>query len=241
MKAIVLAGGKGERLGDETRTIPKPMIKLDGKPVLEHIIDQLKAARVREIYICIHHLGGIIRDHFDDGSRFGVSINYHETSTLSGTASVVKDLEGKVDKEQFYVIYGDGYSDYDFEELHSAHVDFKQKHTAIVGTIGLWQREDVEGKVGIVGVGPDGLINNLIERPTKEQIFPDYLVNMGHYILEPTIFAHIPVAEPSDFAEHIFPKLVNNHLLCGIELTGELKPYDTKALLASLRKAAADL
>jgi mannose-1-phosphate guanylyltransferase/phosphomannomutase len=245
MKAILLASGKGERLGtlardDKGREIPKPMIRIGGKPVLEHNVIQMKKSGIENIYITLHHLPDAITAYFGDGARFGVHIDYWHTTELLGTAGVVKALEGQLTEEPFFVVYGDSYSNYQLDELLRAHSAFKQRHPQTVGTIGLWEREDVVGKAVIVGVAPDGLISRVVEKPRQDQLFPGYLVNTGHYLLEPTILEMIPDPRkrPSDFAKDIFPRLVEDGLLCGVKLTGWLKPYDTPELLASVLRWA---
>ena len=92
MKAVLLAAGKGERLGKLTQGIPKPMIPTDGKPILEWNIELCRKYGITELFINLFHLPHIIKEYFGDGSRFGVSIKYSEEAELLGTAGGVKQF-----------------------------------------------------------------------------------------------------------------------------------------------------
>ena len=93
MKAVILAAGKGERLGAITQKIPKPMIRISGKPVLEHNIHMCKNSGVDEIFINLHHLPNVIKHYFRNGETWGVKINYKYESKLLGTAGTVSSLK----------------------------------------------------------------------------------------------------------------------------------------------------
>ena len=233
MTAVVLAGGKGERLGGNTS---KPMVEIGGKPVLEHIITQLKAASVQEVIIYVNHLREVISDYFGDGSGFGIPIRYHESPDFMGTAGIVKGLEDRLKNAPFYVVYGDCYSNYRLEQLRHAHCLFKARHSEIVGTIGLWVREDA-CPAGIATVDSDGRIERFKEKPKPEEVF-SHLVNTAHYFFEPSIFDQIPAGQVIDFSREVFPNLAKSRLLCGVELTGWYRPYDTPELLVAARRAA---
>jgi NDP-sugar pyrophosphorylase family protein len=86
MKAVILAAGKGTRMGDLTKDIPKPMLQVDGKPVLEHIVEGLRdEAKIHDLFIIIGWQGQVIRDYFGDGRRWGVQITYGEQKVQDGT------------------------------------------------------------------------------------------------------------------------------------------------------------
>ena len=92
MKALLLAAGKGKRLGSVTKMIPKPMVKISGKPILEHNILMLKNSGIVDIFINLHHLPEIITDYFEDGEKWGVNINYKLEEELLGTSGAVKSF-----------------------------------------------------------------------------------------------------------------------------------------------------
>src|SRR4030067_3769254 len=106
MKAVVLAAGEGVRLQPITATRPKHLIDLGGKPVLEHILEALKSSGISEAIIVTHYMEEKIRQHFGDGGKFGLNLEYVEQSVLMGTGNAVKVVEPFVDND-FVLIYGD--------------------------------------------------------------------------------------------------------------------------------------
>ena len=141
MRAIVLAAGKGERLKEVTSTIPKPMIKIMDKPILEHNINWLNRYGIKNIYINLHHLPNVIKDYFKDGKRWGVRITYSYEPELLGTAGAVRkiaeeywqlrtdnyyssvaredlrDSKKQKTKNTFVVVYGDNLFKYNLPQL----------------------------------------------------------------------------------------------------------------------------
>src|SRR3989339_584799 len=110
MKAIVLAAGKGERLGEITAKVPKPMIEIMGRPILAHNLEWLKASGIREFYINLCHLPEKIVSYFGDGSKYGMKIKYSYEDTLLGTAGRVRKIVTEnfpETQEPFLVVYGD--------------------------------------------------------------------------------------------------------------------------------------
>ena len=120
-----MAGGKGTRIASIASDIPKPMIKLCGKPILEHQIECLKRNGLTDITLVIGHLGHFIREYFEDGSKFGVKISYYEETEPLGTAGALYKIEGLIDSnEDFLLLCGDTIFDVDFSrliEFHKAH------------------------------------------------------------------------------------------------------------------------
>ena len=95
MKAIILAAGKGERLKEITNSLPKPMIKVKGKPILQHNIELCREYGVKDIFINVHHLPDVITDYFGNGEKFGVNIKYSFEEELLGTSGAVKKIAGE--------------------------------------------------------------------------------------------------------------------------------------------------
>jgi len=123
MKAVILAGGRGARLGALTDDTPKPLLELCGRPVLERQVENLRAQGVTDVCLVTGYLGDKIRDHFGDGSRFGARIEYFQESTPLGTAGALHDLAPRL-PERFLLVYGDLVFDLDLGRLarfHSAH------------------------------------------------------------------------------------------------------------------------
>lgn len=120
MKAMILAAGLGTRLRPLTNTVPKVMLPVGSKPLLEYHLDLLKKYGIREIAINLHYLPDAIKNHLGDGSKFGVNITYLFEPELLGTASAVKELGWFFD-ETFLVIYGDNLVEVDFSKLIKFH------------------------------------------------------------------------------------------------------------------------
>jgi D,D-heptose 1,7-bisphosphate phosphatase len=120
LKSVIMAGGKGTRIAPVAPDIPKPMIPLNGKPVLEHQIECLKRYGLRDITIILGHLGHIIRDHFGDGSRFGCAISYYQESSPLGSAGALFEIEAGLSSD-FVLLSGDIIFDIDFTRLLAFH------------------------------------------------------------------------------------------------------------------------
>ncbi len=123
MKAVIMAGGKGTRIASVRSDIPKPMIPVLGKPILEWQIECLKKNGITDILIGIGHLGHFIRDYFDDGKKFGVDISYYEEKEPLGTAGFLFKAQG-LDKD-FLLLCGDTIFDIDFNRFIKFHQEKK--------------------------------------------------------------------------------------------------------------------
>ena len=208
MKALLLAAGEGSRLRPLTEKLPKPMISLSGKPILEHNIELLVHHDIREIAINLHHYSEVVTDHFGDGSRFGVRITYSYEPELLGTAGAVKKLESHF-QDTFLVIYSDNWIDCDLKRLLSFHHDH-----AGMATIVLHHRDDVSNS-GVVAIDSKDRITRFVEKPKSSEILSHW-VNAGVLVLEPKVLKYIPTGIPSDFGKEILPHLLEQ----GAELYG---------------------
>ncbi len=116
MQAVVLAGGLGTRLLPITRTVPKAMVRISGRPFLEYQLELLRTHGITDIVLCVGYLGDMIKAHFGDGSRLGLSIRYGEEGDhLLGTAGALKNVEHCL-RDEFFVTYGDGYLRLDYRQ-----------------------------------------------------------------------------------------------------------------------------
>ena len=120
MKAVILAGGLGTRLQPYTTFIPKPMLPLGDKPLLEHLISWLKKNGVKSIVLCVSYLRKSIEDYFEDGERFGVSIEYAVANKPLATAGQLKTAEQFID-DTFVCVYGDSIFDFNLKNMISQH------------------------------------------------------------------------------------------------------------------------
>lgn len=202
-KAIILAAGKGTRLRPLTNQMPKAMVPVDGRPLLEHTIELLREHGVREVAVNLHAHADAITEHLGDGSRFGVSLTYSFEPQLLGTAGAVKELEEFFNDAPFYVVYGDVLTNLDLGLLLECHRD-----SGAMATIALHQPEDPT-RCGVVQQDGNGRITDFIEKPTTGSTV-DAWANAGIYVMEPELLRRMSSEAPQDFGNDVFPELVEN-------------------------------
>ena len=201
MKAVIMAGGEGTRLRPLTSNAPKPMLPLVNRPMMEHVIDLLKAHGIDEIVVTVAFMANTIESYFGDGSDLGVSITYAREETPLGTAGSVRNAAEHL-TERFMVISGDVLTDVDLSQI----VRFHEEHQA-TATIGLAHVENPL-EFGIVITTEDGRIERFLEKPTWGQVFSD-AINTGIFVLEPEIFDWIEPDRSVDFSGEVFPALLD--------------------------------
>jgi NDP-mannose synthase len=180
MKAVILAGGKGRRLHPYTTNFPKPLMPVGDKPILELVIERLRKADIREIIITTGHLENLIRAFFQDGSEFGVDIEYSRENEPLGTAGPINLVRQKL-TDTFLVMNGDVLTDLDFHAMLEQH-----RHSGNLATIALSHRK-AHIDFGVVELDDSGRFKNWIEKPDI-----DYLVSAGIYFLEPAALNSLP-------------------------------------------------
>lgn len=209
MKAMIMAAGLGSRLMPLTEHIPKPMVPILNKPVMQYSIELLKEHGVEDIIANTHYLPETISNYFEDGSRLGVNLKYSYEKELLGTAGGVKNNRWFLD-ETFIIISGDALTNINLTEMIKSHKENK----ALV-TLALKSVEDVS-KFGVVVTDDSGKIKAFQEKPEAHEALSNQ-VNTGIYIFEPEVFEHIPDGF-YDFGQDLFPKLVEmNERIYGFE------------------------
>ena len=200
MKAVVMAGGEGNRLRPLTSNQPKPMVPVVGKPCMEHILELLREHEMNEVIVTVAFLPQAIRSYFGEGETLGMQIGYSVEESPLGTAGSVR-LTAKQLDETFLVISGDALCDVDLSALVAFH---KEKGAAV--TIGL---KSVENPLefGIVVTDEEGRIERFLEKPSWGQVFSD-TINTGIYVMEPEVLKHVPGDRPYDFSKELFPYLL---------------------------------
>ena len=202
MKAVIMAGGEGTRLRPLTSNVPKPMMPLANRPMMEHIVDLLKHHGFDDIVVTVAFKANHIRNWFGDGSDFGVRMVYATEDTPLGTAGSIRNAMDEL-TERFLVISGDVLTDFDLTKL----VDYHDQKSA-TATIGLIRVEDPL-EFGIVITNEDGSIERFLEKPGWGQVFSD-TINTGIFVLEPEIFDYIEPDIPVDFSSEVFPALLRD-------------------------------
>ena len=178
LSAVIMAGGFGTRLKPLTDYVPKPMLTLGDRPILELTIEHLREAGIRKVNVTTHYLPEAITSHFGDGKAFDVDISYVEEDRPLGTAGGLKLMDTSDDT--LLVINGDIVTQVDFRSMLSYH-----REQAADATIGVRQYE-VQVPYGVVDCdGPR--VRKVQEKPVMS-----FLVNAGIYLLEPTVYGYIP-------------------------------------------------
>lgn len=221
-QAVILAGGQGVKLRPLTYEIPKSLIPVRGKPILEYQIETLRNADVRNIILAIGHLGEKIKEHFGNGTKLGVKITYSEESKPLGTAGALANCFQLLENNPFLVIHGDSLIDIDLTEPIRFHDNLKK----VVATLVLSTVSDPTAYGNVLLKGSK--IVDFIEKPAKKQA-TSHLVSTGVYVLEPTIFDYIPEKMPA-MLEDVFPKLAQKGLLGGFPFAGQWFDVSTPKL-----------
>ena len=178
-KIIIMAGGRGMRLRPLTKDIPKPMLKVGGKPILQNIIEKFKSLGYENIILCVNYKSKIIKEYFGDGKRFGVNIDYVHEKVRMGTAGALSLLKKKP-TEPFFVVNGDLLTNLDFEKMLDFHNFNKSKATMCVSEY------NIESPYGEVRLNNENILS-IEEKPTYKMF-----INAGIYILDPICIKLIP-------------------------------------------------
>ncbi len=219
MRAIILAGGLGRRLKPLTDRIPKPLLPIKGKPLLEWVILNLRKHEITDIVLSIGYKAEMIREYFGDGSHLRVKIHYNVESEPLGTGGAVKDIVKKMDiTESFILVWGDNLADYNFTEM----IRFHKKNHALL-TMALTSREDVE-YFGVAELDRSKIIR-FIEKPEREKA-PSNLINAGAFVVNRELIDLLPEG-PSSIERECFEKLCGNRSVYAYEHRGYWFPIDT--------------
>lgn len=210
---LILAGGKGTRFKPLTHEIPKPMIPLHDKPLMEHTIDLFKKHGITNILISIGYKGEKIKEYFGSGKRFGVNIIYLEETKPLGTAGPLR-LAKPYLTGTFVMCNADELKEIDLAEMYLFH-----KEHGAAATIALTTVPD-PSQYGVAALqGPK--ILQFIEKPPKEQA-PSNLINSGLYLLEPSVLHYLPDKDGEVSIEReVFPKAAADGKLFGYPFSGQ--------------------
>jgi NDP-sugar pyrophosphorylase family protein len=206
MKTVILAGGRGTRLEPYTVVLPKPLMPVGDRAILEILIGQLRHFGITDLVIAVGYLGELIEAYFGDGSKFGVNITYSREHEPLGTVGPLGLIEGL--EEPFLVMNGDLLTNLDYRVLWDAHLN-----GGGVCTIAMYRRR-VQISLGVMEVDDAGRVVDYVEKPTY-----DYRVSMGVYVFDPEVLEYIEPGKHLDF-----PDLIKALLRDGKEVVGF--PFD---------------
>lgn len=224
MKTVIMAGGKGTRISSVASDIPKPMIKIEGKPVLEHEIECLRDQGFTDLIITVSHLGSIIMDYFGDGSRFGVNIQYFNEETPLGNAGALFMLRSELDSN-FLLLNADAIFDVDFNRF----VEFHRSHGGLVTLFTHPNSHPYDS--GVLISDDNGAVKQWL---TKEDVRPQWYqnrVNAGLHVINPSVLdmtgiipEHVGTAEPDG---RIIKVDLDRQILKPLCGTGKMFCYDS--------------
>lgn len=203
-KAVIMAGGFGTRLRPLTMSIPKPMVPLANRPMMEHIVNLLKRYGVHDMVSVLYFQPEHITDHFGDGTRHGITMQYMTAEADFGTAGSVKNAQQFLD-QRFIIISGDVLTDFDLSKAIAFHTERKAMATIVL------TRVAQPLQYGIVMTDKDGRITRFLEKPSWGEVFSD-TINTGIYILEPEVLDLIPPKTEFDFSKDLYPLMLKNGL-----------------------------
>jgi len=234
-KAVVLAAGRGTRMRELTAEVPKPMIEVRGKPVLQHIIEGLRGARIDQLLLIIGYRADAVRDFFGDGSRYNVAIKYTTQTVQDGTGRVVDLGHDFVSNRPFILAYGDILVD---SANYKRVVDLPDDVEAFLTVT---RGEDVT-KGGAVFLNEEMDLVDLREKPKPgEPTSPWY--NAGLYAFRPSVFDFTVKLKPSPRGEYELTDAIRDLAQSGkkvkaLELTGEWADVRDPEILAKLNQSS---
>jgi Nucleoside-diphosphate-sugar pyrophosphorylase involved in lipopolysaccharide biosynthesis/translation initiation factor 2B, gamma/epsilon subunits (eIF-2Bgamma/eIF-2Bepsilon) len=216
MKAMILAAGKGTRVRPITHTIPKPMIPILQKPVMEFLLELLREHGFTEVMVNVSHLAEEIENYFRDGQRFGVEIAYSFEGRIEdgeligdalGSAGGLKKIQNfqRFFDDTFVVLCGDALIDLDLTEALRRH----REKGALASLITKRVPMDQVSSYGVVVTDEDGRVRSFQEKPEVAEAASN-MINTGIYIFQPEVLDYVPSGVPFDIGSDLFPKLVES-------------------------------
>lgn len=196
-----MAGGEGTRLRPMTASMPKPLLPVVNRPIMEHVLRLLRSHGFDETVVTVQFLAALVRNYFGDGEDLGMSLQYATEETPLGTAGSVRNAAHLLKDDTFVVISGDALTDIDLTSLVKAH----RQRGALV-TVCL-KRVENPLDFGITILDEDERIQRFLEKPTWGQVFSD-TVNTGIYVMEPEVLELVTAGETVDWSGDVFPKLL---------------------------------
>lgn len=201
--AVIMAGGKGSRLLSITNDeIPKPMVPVDGKPLLEYQVEKLKTYGIKKIVMIVGHLGEKIVDHFKDGKNFGVEIDYIFEKEPLGTAGAFYYLKDKIDAKDFMLVFGDVFFDMDFDRME----DFHFKNSALTTLLAHPNGHPYDSD--LIQTDDNGRVIGFDSKHNVRDYWYDNMVNAGMYIINKRLLDLVKEPVKTDFEKDILANQV---------------------------------
>ena len=209
-----MAAGLGTRLRPLTWDVPKPLVPVANRPIMEHVLELLARNELGEIVANLHWFGDTVRNAFGDGSRLGVQITYSEEEKLLGTAGGVRNVRDFFGSEPFVVLAADALTDIDLGALAKTHSE-----NDWIATLAAVKVADTS-EYGVIVSDSDGRIQGFQEKPDQAEALSN-LANCMIYVLEPEIFDYFPDKTEVDFALDVFPALLSGDVPFGVHVSDD--------------------
>jgi NDP-sugar pyrophosphorylase family protein len=206
MSAVIMAGGFGARLRPLTDNLPKPLLPIGERPIMELTVEQLRDAGIRRLYVTTHYLPEKIMDHFGDGRSFGIKITYVREDNPLGTAGALGLIE-KTD-QSLLLINGDIITKLDFRAMWAFHRVNKAALTVAV------RQHELQVPYGVMES------EGIYLRQVREKPRFSFLVNAGIYLLEPVALGYIPAGERFDMTDLMQSMLHNRQMIANFPIPG---------------------
>ena len=203
LRAMILAAGRGERLRPLTDTVPKPMVVVGGRPLIDYALACVANAGIRRAVLNLHHLGEQIRAHVGDGSRFGLHVDYSEEVVLQETGGGIRDARPFLDGCSFVTMNADTIVDVDLRAL-------VQAHRARGATATMLLRKDSKmNAFGLVETETDGRVGRFLgkSRPACREPLEPYMYT-GVQVLEPRVFNYLQTEGPFSITKVSYPAML---------------------------------
>ena len=200
MKVVIMAGGKGTRITSVASDIPKPMILIEGKPVLEHEIECLRKQGFTDIILTVSHLGNIIMDYFQDGSKFGVHIEYYFEKEPLGNAGALFKIKDKL-TDDFLLLNADAMFDVDFNRF----VDFHKQHNALVTLFSHPNSHPYDS--GLIISNEHNQVEKWLAKEDERPMYYKNRVNAGLHVISPEVLNQVIDTQKIDLDRQLLKPL----------------------------------
>lgn len=232
MRAMILAAGFGTRLRPLTNTVPKALVPVAGRPLIEYGLLFFKAYGIEEVVINLHHLGEKIRATLGDGSIYGLRISYSPEEPILESGGGIKNAQSFLDKETFVVLNCDTIIDLDLDELLTAHRKTKAPATLVL-------RPDLEAaRYGILETDASNRIRRFLGQPPEVNELLSRYMFTGLQVLEPRVFAFMSEVKPFSTTRVTYPSMLQaGEPLYGFIHTGTWMTVDDAEAMARATQA----
>jgi mannose-1-phosphate guanylyltransferase / phosphomannomutase len=225
---VILAGGRGARLGEQARTMPKPMVMIGNRPNLEHQVLLAKRYGFTSVLLLVSHLADRIEAHFGNGERFGMEILYSLEDPPLGTAGALRHASVHL-RDRFLILYGDIFVECDLARLWADHINHRPLATLVV------HPNDHPDDSDLIEVNADGWISAVHPKPRSDHEYLANIVNAGVAVLEREILDFIPSGQHLDLAHDILPDLADDGRFRAYHSTEYFQDFGTPSRLARAR------